>query len=129
MIAKHEPPAPDPQHHGHLTALSISPAMRGLGLARVFMAMLERLSSDGSAGWPAPSPLSPPPPAAAAAEGAPAEGANGNSTPDADEPPQAPDGTDCVDAFFVDLFVRCNNHRATEMYEKLGYSVFRRVVE
>jgi N-terminal acetyltransferase B complex catalytic subunit len=36
---------------------------------------------------------------------------------------------DNVDAFFVDLFVRCNNHRAVEMYEKLGYSVFRRVVE
>lgn len=36
---------------------------------------------------------------------------------------------DCVDAWFVDLFVRCNNHRAIEMYEKLGYSVYRRVVE
>lgn len=36
---------------------------------------------------------------------------------------------DCVDAWFTDLFVRCNNHRAVEMYEKLGYSVFRRVVE
>jgi hypothetical protein len=36
---------------------------------------------------------------------------------------------DTVDAWFVDLFVRCNNHRAVEMYEKLGYSVFRRVVE
>ena len=37
--------------------------------------------------------------------------------------------TDCVDTFFVDLFVRCNNPRAVEMYEKLGYSVYRRVVE
>jgi N-terminal acetyltransferase B complex catalytic subunit len=36
---------------------------------------------------------------------------------------------DCVDAWFTDLFVRCNNHRAVEMYEKLGYSVYRRVVE
>lgn len=36
---------------------------------------------------------------------------------------------DGVDAWFVDLFVRCNNGRATEMYEKMGYSVFRRVVE
>ncbi|TXT15567.1 hypothetical protein VHUM_00070 [Vanrija humicola] len=95
MIAKDEPAPPDPQHHGHLTALSISPPYRGLGLARVFMAMLERLSSDGSAGWP----------------------------------PQARDGTDCVDAYFVDLFVRCNNHRAIDMYEKLGYSVYRRVVD
>ncbi len=36
---------------------------------------------------------------------------------------------DGADAWFVDLFVRCNNGRAIEMYEKLGYSVFRRVVE
>lgn len=36
---------------------------------------------------------------------------------------------DCVDAWFTDLFVRCNNHRAVELYEKLGYSVYRRVVE
>jgi N-terminal acetyltransferase B complex catalytic subunit len=36
---------------------------------------------------------------------------------------------DCVDAWFTDLFVRCNNYRAMEMYEKLGYSVYRRVVE
>lgn len=36
---------------------------------------------------------------------------------------------DCVDAWFTDLFVRCNNHRAVEMYERIGYSVFRRVVE
>lgn len=36
---------------------------------------------------------------------------------------------DCVDSWFVDLFVRCNNHRAIELYEKLGYSVYRRVVE
>lgn len=36
---------------------------------------------------------------------------------------------DAVDAWFVDLFVRCNNERAAEMYERMGYSVFRRVVE
>ena len=36
---------------------------------------------------------------------------------------------DCVDSWFTDLFVRCNNHRAVVMYEKLGYSVYRRVVE
>lgn len=78
--------------------------MRGTGLARVFMAILERLSSDGSAGWPALS------------------DAEGDGEGKAD-------GTDCVDSWFVDLFVRCNNHRAIDMYEKLGYSVFRRVVE
>ncbi|CAK9781036.1 hypothetical protein CC85DRAFT_282603 [Cutaneotrichosporon oleaginosum] len=95
MIAKHEPPPPDTQHHGHLTAMSICPRMRGTGLPRVFMAILERLSSDGSEGWPSPE----------------------------------KDPTDCVDAWFVDLFVRCNNHRAIDMYEKFGYSVYRRVVD
>jgi N-terminal acetyltransferase B complex catalytic subunit len=84
VISKHEPPPPDPSHHGHLTALSISPSFRSLGLARVYMDMLERLSSEGKDG---------------------------------------------VDAWFVDLFVRCNNGRAIEMYERLGYSIFRRVVE
>ena len=32
------------------------------------------------------------------------------------------------DGYFVDLFVRCNNTIAIDMYEKLGYTVFRRVV-
>ncbi|CED84983.1 acyl-n-acyltransferase [Phaffia rhodozyma] len=31
------------------------------------------------------------------------------------------------DGYFVDLFVRCNNVIAIGMYEKLGYSVYRRV--
>jgi N-terminal acetyltransferase B complex catalytic subunit len=86
VISKHEPPAPDPQHHGHLTALSISPPYRSLNLARVLMNVLERLSGPK-------------------------------------------EGTDGVDSWFVDLFVRCNNIRAVEMYEKMGYSVYRRVVE
>ncbi|GME96715.1 unnamed protein product [Ambrosiozyma monospora] len=30
--------------------------------------------------------------------------------------------------YFVDLFVKCNNKTAITLYEKLGYSVFRRVV-
>ncbi|EAL19646.1 hypothetical protein CNBG2740 [Cryptococcus deneoformans B-3501A] len=81
MISKHEPPAPDPQHHGHLTALSIAPSHRSLGLARVLMDVLEGLTRDS------------------------------------------------VDAWFVDLFVRCNNVRAISMYEKMGYSVYRRVVD
>lgn len=29
---------------------------------------------------------------------------------------------------FIDLFVKCNNHLAINLYEKLGYSVYRRVV-
>jgi N-terminal acetyltransferase B complex catalytic subunit len=44
-------------------------------------------------------------------------------------PDKAQGKADAVDAWFVDLFVRCNNKRAAEMYEKLGYSVYRRVVE
>ncbi|ORX38399.1 acyl-CoA N-acyltransferase [Kockovaella imperatae] len=84
LISKHEPPPPDNLHHGHVTALTIKPEYRGLGLAHILIDMLERLSSSG---------------------------------------------TDCVDAWFVDLFVRCNNTRAIEMYEKMGYSVFRRVVD
>ena len=31
--------------------------------------------------------------------------------------------------FFVDLYVRCNNQVAVEMYEGMGYSVYRRVRE
>ena len=31
--------------------------------------------------------------------------------------------------YFVDLYVRCNNHIAIKMYEGLGYSVYRRVRE
>lgn len=96
MIAKHEPPPPDTNHHGHLTALSISPGNRGLGLARVFMNILEALS--------------------------------GPNTPPADESDRKAH-KDAVDAWFVDLFVRCNNERAAEMYERMGYSVYRRVVE
>lgn len=29
---------------------------------------------------------------------------------------------------FIDLFVKCNNHLAIKLYEKLGYSVYRRVI-
>ena len=32
-------------------------------------------------------------------------------------------------AFFVDLYVRCNNVVAIAMYEALGYSIYRRVRE
>lgn len=31
--------------------------------------------------------------------------------------------------FFVDLFVRSSNYQAIEMYRKLGYSVYRRVLD
>lgn len=32
------------------------------------------------------------------------------------------------EVYFVDLFVKCNNFLAIKLYEKLGYSVYRRVV-
>ena len=47
VIAKHEPPPPNPQHHGHLTALSITNPYRGLGLARIFMDLLEGMCRQG----------------------------------------------------------------------------------
>ena len=81
VIGKHEPPEPHPLHHGHVTALSVSPPYRSLGLARQLMSFLEQRS-----------------------------GPYGHDT------------------WFVDLFVRCINGRAIQMYEKMGYSVFRRVV-
>ncbi|KAK1927194.1 putative N-acetyltransferase 5 [Papiliotrema laurentii] len=114
MIAKHEPAPPNPQHHGHLTALSISPPVRGLGLARFYMDMLERLS--GPAGQ-----------VACDHDHNEEGGDHGGPHPHSHSHAQA--GGDCVDAWFVDLFVRCNNGRAVDMYEKLGYSVYRRVVE
>lgn len=33
-----------------------------------------------------------------------------------------------IHAWFVDLFVKCSNRSAITLYEKLGYSVYRRVV-
>ena len=33
------------------------------------------------------------------------------------------------DTFFVDLFVRCSNSIAISMYEKFGYTLYRRVLE
>lgn len=80
-IGKHEPPSPHPEHHGHISALSISNPYRSLGLAHKLNAFLEQRS-----------------------------------------------GPDGQDTWFLDLFVRCCNTRAIAMYEKMGYSVFRRVV-
>lgn len=35
----------------------------------------------------------------------------------------------CYNAFFVDLFVRCSNYLAIKMYNRLGYTVYRRVLD
>lgn len=67
--------------HGHITALTVAPEYRRLGLARKMIDLLEYVSDNVYKG------------------------------------------------FFVDLYVRCNNRVATDMYEGLAYSVFRRVRE
>jgi N-terminal acetyltransferase B complex catalytic subunit len=67
--------------HGHVTALTVAPEYRRLGLARKMMNLLEMVSDES------------------------------------------------YKAFFVDLYVRCANLVAIDMYEGLGYSVYRRVRE
>ena len=66
--------------HGHVSALSVSPLYRKLGIATALMGRLEAASDD-------------------------------------------------ADTYFVDLFVRVSNTRAIEMYERMGYVVYRRVLE
>ncbi|KAI8784676.1 N-alpha-acetyltransferase 20 [Biomphalaria glabrata] len=68
------------QWHGHVTALSVAPEFRRLGLAGKLMNGLEDISEKKQ-------------------------------------------------CYFVDLFVRVSNKVAVAMYEKLGYSVYRRVLE
>ncbi|KAF8350364.1 N-acetyltransferase [Amanita rubescens] len=67
--------------HGHVTALTVAPEYRRLGLARKMMNLLELVSDEIYKG------------------------------------------------FFVDLYVRCANRIAIDMYEGMGYSVYRRVRE
>ncbi|KAG6819779.1 hypothetical protein H0H93_008745 [Arthromyces matolae] len=67
--------------HGHVTAITVAPEYRRLGLARKMMSLLEMVSDEIYRG------------------------------------------------FFVDLYVRCANSVAIEMYEGMGYSVYRRVRE
>lgn len=67
--------------HGHVTAVTVAPSYRRLGLAKMMMDELERVTDKVYRGY------------------------------------------------FVDLFVRVSNEIAIGMYEKLGYSVYRRVME
>ncbi|XP_022264786.1 N-alpha-acetyltransferase 20 isoform X2 [Canis lupus familiaris] len=66
--------------HGHVTALSVAPEFRRLGLAAKLMELLEEISERKG-------------------------------------------------GFFVDLFVRVSNQVAVNMYKRLGYSVYRTVIE
>jgi N-terminal acetyltransferase B complex catalytic subunit len=65
--------------HGHVSAVSVSPLYRRLGIAGRLMSHFEQISEDGK-------------------------------------------------GYFVDLFVRVGNKNAIEMYERMGYTVYRRVV-
>ncbi|XP_017883819.1 N-alpha-acetyltransferase 20 [Ceratina calcarata] len=66
--------------HGHITALTVSPSYRRLGLAAMLIDSLEALSEKKQ-------------------------------------------------AYFVDLFVRVSNKVAINMYQQLGYIVYRTVLE
>ncbi|KAF4628173.1 hypothetical protein G7Y89_g9975 [Cudoniella acicularis] len=66
--------------HAHITALTVAPHARRLGLARTLSQTLARSGDE-------------------------------------------------YDAWFVDLFVRKSNKIAQKLYEGMGYSVFRRVVD
>lgn len=67
--------------HAHITALSIAPVYRRLGIANLVMYLFEELSES------------------------------------------------VYDCYFVDLFVRMSNKVAIDMYSKLGYVVYRRVLD
>ncbi|CEG48976.1 n-acetyltransferase 5 [Plasmopara halstedii] len=66
--------------HGHVTAVTVAPEFRRLGLAKKLMDYLENVSIE------------------------------------------------LYNGYFVDLFVRVSNSLAIQMYEKFGYSVYRRVL-
>ena len=66
--------------HGHVSAVTVAPEYRRLGLAKTLMDYFENTSVH------------------------------------------------TYNAYFVDLFVRKSNHLAIQMYEKFGYSVYRRVI-
>ena len=72
---------PNKNWHGHVTAITVAPEYRHLGLASSMMDLLEQVSDSVHR------------------------------------------------AYFVDLFVRVSNGVAIEMYERLGYSVYRTVVQ
>lgn len=65
--------------HGHVTALTVAPDYRRLGVGQRLMHHLESVSESGN-------------------------------------------------MYFVDLFVRDSNEKAKAMYQKMGYSTFRRVL-
>ena len=67
--------------HGHVTAVTVAPEFRRLGLAKTLMEYLEHVSEHTHNGY------------------------------------------------FVDLYVRCSNQVAIQMYKGMGYSVYRQVAD
>ncbi|XP_038073408.1 N-alpha-acetyltransferase 20-like [Patiria miniata] len=80
IMGKSEGSIPQETWHGHVTAVTVAPEYRRLGLAAKMMNFLEEVSEKQS-------------------------------------------------CFFVDLFVRVSNEVAVTMYKRLGYTVYRRVIE
>ncbi|CAB4032008.1 N-alpha-acetyltransferase 20 [Paramuricea clavata] len=80
IIGKAEGSEEREQWHGHVTAVTVAPEFRKLGLARQLMTNLEETSERKK-------------------------------------------------CFFVDLFVRVSNEVAVNMYKRLGYVVYRRVLD
>ncbi|CAI2353727.1 unnamed protein product [Caenorhabditis sp. 36 PRJEB53466] len=70
----------DTDWHGHVTAVSVAPSYRRLGLAAYMMDFLEGTS-------------------------------------------------EARNAYFVDLFVRLSNRVAIELYTKLGYVIYRQIID
>jgi N-terminal acetyltransferase B complex catalytic subunit len=99
--------------HGHVTAVTVAPEYRRLGLGERLMSLLEHVSHHVYA-------------AAALCSRALAT---------AGERPRLTRTHDVVlrashrhDAYFVDLFVRVSNQVAVSMYKKFGYVVYRQVM-
>ncbi|VEU23164.1 DEKNAAC104249 [Brettanomyces naardenensis] len=82
MLAKTEGQVAKKEWHAHISAVTIDPNYRRIGLGSYLCKTLETYTQE--------------------------------------EKP--------YNAFFIDLFVKCNNTLAITFYEKLGYSVYRRVV-
>ena len=120
--------------HGHVSALTVAPEFRRLGLAKTLMAELERVSDKACV---------------ARAHGAGPCGGRGRRAQGRQalqgcfphpsrtrararthtlgpRSPRAPPGR--YNGYFVDLYVRAGNTIAARMYTALGYSVYRRVL-
>lgn len=90
--------------HGHVSALTVAPEYRRLGLAATLMRAFEEDVCGG---------------------GTPAMTTTANSNGSIH---QTGGGGSGYNAYFVDLFVRASNHLAIKMYRQFGYSTYRRVL-